>query len=327
MSALLKHLRTRLSGGFVLAFHDIAPDRLTDLVESLHPARAVSLTELIDRSKGGRPTSGLFAITVDDGVGETVRNLSRVFVARNWPGTFYICTRYVDSMEAMAFQWWRKIMPLLPSKTLSLKSGPLDLSKKRAIQELSKRMERMWHSERLESYLPLIRELAQVAGHEHGLEVASIRPPDPITWSEVAQLSSNELISFESHGVSHAAVATLSEEELLFEMKHSRNVIASHSGRPCRHFAYPFGSERSIGSRAATAAQLFYDSASTMNLGGVDGANPWLLPRIPLYPKNPAWFANLKILLTCNRVSAPITRASYSPAETGTASFAGKSGA
>jgi len=32
-------------------------------------------------------------------------------------------------------------------------------------------------------------------------------------------------------------------------------------------------------------------------LGHVDHANPWLLPRIPLYPKNSILFARLKILL------------------------------
>jgi hypothetical protein len=42
-----------------------------------------------------------------------------------------------------------------------------------------------------------------------------------------------------------------------------------------------------------------------MNLGHVDFANPWLLPRIPLYyPKNSILFARLKILLKCGAVSS-----------------------
>jgi len=41
-----------------------------------------------------------------------------------------------------------------------------------------------------------------------------------------------------------------------------------------------------------------------MNLGHVDHANPWLLPRIPLYPKNSILFARLKILLKCGAVSS-----------------------
>lgn len=62
--------------------------------------------------------------------------------------------------------------------------------------------------------------------------------------------------------------------------------LPAHSGRDCRHLAYPFGSWTSIGARAAAAAARFYDSATTMTLGHVEGANPSLVPRIPLYPEN-----------------------------------------
>jgi len=36
-----------------------------------------------------------------------------------------------------------------------------------------------------------------------------------------------------------------------------------------------------------------------MSLGCVDSANPWLLPRIPLYPQNSRKFVQLKVLLKC----------------------------
>jgi len=303
MSALLNYLRTRYSNGFVLAFHDIQPERLANLIESIQPAEAIPLSELVDRSKRAKPTRGLFSITVDDGVGETVRGLSRLFRTRGWPGTFYLATKYVESAEGMGFQWWRNLIPLLPAKRIALKSGVIDLSRQGAVRDLSKNMEAMWHSQRLETYFSLTLELAEIVMREHGFTIDSIRPPEPITWAEVAQLSQDELIRFESHGVTHAAMSTLTDEELVFEMKHSRDVIAEHTCQPCRHLAYPFGSERSIGTRAATIAQRFYDSAATMTLGSVESADPWLLPRIPLYTENPIWYANLKVLLKCSRLS------------------------
>ncbi len=301
MADLWKQLRTRLARGFVLAFHDIEPVRLAELVDSIQPAEAVSLTELINRRTRGKSTSGLFAITVDDGVGDTVRNLSQLFVKRGWPGTFYVCTSYVES-RGMCFQWWRKILPLLPKTKLELKNGTIDLTRPGAVPELARRMEIMWHSQRLETYFPLTLELADLVVRERGVSLDAIQPPRSITWPEIAQLSRSELISFESHGVTHGAMSALTQEELVFEMRHSQNLISTNTGRPCRHLAYPFGSARSIGPRAAAVAQSFYDSAATMALGSVDAANPWLLPRIPLYPENPTWFAKLKILLTCNRL-------------------------
>jgi peptidoglycan/xylan/chitin deacetylase (PgdA/CDA1 family) len=302
--SLFQRFITGFSGGFVLAFHEIPPERFAEFVDCLRPAQPVHLSELVQRSKESKSTSGLFAITVDDGVGDNVRALARLCLARACPVTFYIPTHYLDTAEGMAFQWWRLLKPLLPRKKLELTSGVLDLSHARAIDGLSRKMELLWHSQRLESYLPLTMELAEIVIRESGLTRAAIQPPRPITWREVADTSQNDLIRFESHGVSHAAMSSLTEEELVFEMKHSRDLVTEHTGRPCRHLAYPFGSWQSIGARTASTAERFYDSAVTMKLGHVDFANSWLLPRIPLYPKNSVLFSRLKILLKCGAVSS-----------------------
>ena len=295
---------SEFSRGFVLAFHEIPPERLAEFVDCLQPAQAVPLSELVRRSKESKSTSGLFAITVDDGVGDNVRALARLCLAKAWPVTFYIPTQYLDTGVGMAFQRWRHLKPLLPRKKLELTSGVIDLSRARAIDGLSRKIEQLWYSQRLESYLPLTAELVEIVSRERWVTREDVQPAPPITWREVADISRNDLIRFESHGVSHAAMSTLTEQELVFEMKHSRDSVTEHTGRPCRHLAYPFGNWQSIGARVAAMAERFYDSAVTMNLGHVDYANPWLLPRIPLYPKNSILFARLKILLKCGAVSS-----------------------
>lgn len=295
---------TGFSRGFVLAFHEIPPERLAEFVDCVRPAQPVPLSELVERSKQCKSTSGLFAITVDDGVGETVRALSRLCRTKAWPITFYVPTRYLDTEEGMAFQLWRCLKPMLPRKRLELTSGPIDLTPPGAIEQLSLRMERRWHSQRLESYLPFTRELLEIAARERRVTLSAIRPPAPIAWQEVTELSKSDLIRFESHGVSHAAMSSLTDEELTFEMKHSRDVVTEHTGRLCRHLAYPFGNSQSIGARAVTAAGRFYDSAVTMTLGHVHAANPWLMPRIPLYAENSRMIGRMKILLYCSKISS-----------------------
>jgi peptidoglycan/xylan/chitin deacetylase (PgdA/CDA1 family) len=299
---LFQRFMTTLSGGFVLALHQMPPERLTGFVECLRPAQPVPLSELVERSKRGCSTSGLFAITVDDGEGDNVRALAQLFRARAWPATFYLPTRYLDTSEGMVFQLWRGMKPLLPRRKLGLKSRVIDLSYPDAVEDLSQQMELLWHTRRPEAYLPLTLELAQIAVQESGRIIPAIPTPPPITWPEVAELSKDDLIQFESHGISHTAVSALTVEELEFEMKHSRDVVAEHTGRPCRHLAYPFGSPQSIGSGAAAVARRFYDSAVTMSLGHVDSADPWLLPRIPLYPTNSNLLVRLKILLKCSEI-------------------------
>jgi peptidoglycan/xylan/chitin deacetylase (PgdA/CDA1 family) len=146
-------------------------------------------------------------------------------------------------------------------------------------------------------------ELADVVTREKGIARAELQPAAPIPWSEAGELARSDLLRFESHGVSHAAMSSLTEEELVFEMKHSRDAVTERTGRECRHLAYPFGSPLSIGARAAAVAKRFYDSATTMSLGHVDSANPWLLPRIPLYPENSMLRARLKIVLKCSGIN------------------------
>ena len=146
-------------------------------------------------------------------------------------------------------------------------------------------------------------EIVEAVLRETGISTEELLPSPPISWEAVSELSKDDLFSFESHGISHVAMSALSEEALALEMKQSRDTISEHTGRPCRHLAYPFGSSMSIGVLPPAMAQRFYDSAATMDLGHVDAANPWLLPRIPLYSENSTLTARLKVALKCSRLT------------------------
>lgn len=302
--SIFRRLMLRLSGGFVIALHDMPPERLDAFMEGFWPARPVPLAELVTRSKRGKPTAGLFAITVDDGVGDNVRPLVEVFRARGWPATFYLPTDYIHTGRLMPFQWWWRLKPFVPRKKFRLKSGPVDLSSPANLEAFSKQVQRIWRRERPEAYLPLIMELIDIVSRETGMTLDDLqRPNAPIPWGDVERLSRDELIRFESHSVSHTAMSALTEEELAFEMRRSQEVLEEHTSRPCRHFCYPFGCPESIGALAPAVARRFYDSATTMSLGSVEGADPWLLPRIPLYPKNSVFVARMKVLLTCTTLN------------------------
>jgi peptidoglycan/xylan/chitin deacetylase (PgdA/CDA1 family) len=118
----------------------------------------------------------------------------------------------------------------------------------------------------------------------------------PITWDEVEVLARSELIDFESHGVSHAALAGLDAAELEFELAASRAAISQRTGKRCRHFCYPFGGDESIGRIAPSVVARYYDSAATMNRGRLTEGNPYRLPRIPLYCGDTPGLAQLKVV-------------------------------
>jgi peptidoglycan/xylan/chitin deacetylase (PgdA/CDA1 family) len=307
---ILLRLARPFCGGFILVFHEIPARQFIRFVEALDGFHVVHLTELVKRVRHRKPTRGLFAITVDDGVGENVRALARAMQEKHWPGTFYLPSGYLDSGVAMPFQWLRAVEPFLPKRAISLTSGAIDLSGPGAYEKLWRRMETLWRTRRPDAYLPFIMELVDAAAAERGLPKTALEPPRPIGWEEVRQLSRSDLISFESHGVSHVALSSLTEQELEWELEHSRNRIAENTARPCRHFCYPFGSIESIGPLAPAIARRYYDSAVTMYMGHVDGANPWVLPRIPLYPKNSMLFAGLKLALKCTPMANVVVRRS-----------------
>jgi peptidoglycan/xylan/chitin deacetylase (PgdA/CDA1 family) len=294
----------RRAGGFVLALHEIPPQQMAGFIEGMQPAKPVHLDELVQRRKRQRSCAGLFAITVDDGVATNVRALSRLCVQRGWPVTHFLPTQYLDTREPMAFQLWWRLKPLLPHTRLELRSGTVDLSRPASLKAFVKKIESAWYFGRAESYFPVTLELARIVEHEHGLSIEELRAPAPIGWQEVAELSRSDLVRFESHGVSHTAVAALREEEIAFEMRESQRIVSEHTGRPCRHFCYPFGGNASIGALAPQVARRFYDSAATMNLGPVDTSDPWLMPRIPLYPENSLLSARMKVVLKCSRGNA-----------------------
>ena len=292
----LQYVAGRLAGGFILAFHNPPVERFVEHIESLGPNRPVSLSELVERHARGGSTAGLFAITFDDGVGDTVRAITTVIAKRQWPVTFFLPTGYLERPLGMPFQWVRAIEPYLPARSIALPSGPLDLSTPGALRAFAKQMARLMYTGRSDRYAPLIMELVDFV-LAHGLaERRTIEPPAPVTWDEVSRLSRNALIRFESHGVSHCALSALEPDEIERELRESRDTIRAHTNLPCEHFCYPFGGRESIGSSAPQIAARYYRSAVTMTRGRLGGHGLHLLPRIPLYPDDDGAVARLKVL-------------------------------
>jgi peptidoglycan/xylan/chitin deacetylase (PgdA/CDA1 family) len=287
-----------LFGPFVLAFHNLPAARFEAHIEALRPNEPVPLSTLVDRIKQGKPTRGTFAITVDDGVGETVRALGAVAVEREWPVTFYLPTRYLDTGEGIPFQWLELIAPRLPSASTRVGSMEIDASTPAARRQFEESVKRIMKTRPAIEYVPFIQALIERARAEGWIAPHELQAPAPIAWHEVATLARHEVIQFESHGVSHTAVSVLPVDDLEQELKDSRDRIVEHSNRPCRHFCYPFGGPESIGHRAAAVVERFYDSAVTLTRGRLNGRNPYLLPRIPVYERDTASVARLKTL-TC----------------------------
>jgi len=286
----------RLSGGFILAYHDVPSEVFEQQILALAPNEPVHLSELLERARTGRNSAGLFAVTFDDGVASTVRSIDAVCRRRSWPVTFYLPTLYLDERRGLPFQKWDRVLPHLPRVVIRLPSRTIDLRTDDAFGRFVSGVNCALYTQPRDSYAPLIEELVHWVLEQRLATNEQLLPPEPILWSEVATLSRQETIRFESHGVTHTAVVALSPRALEAELRTSQQRISEHTNRDCRHFCYPFGARESIGSLAPALVAQVFDTATTMLRGRLRGHARSHLPRIPMYDGDGPAAARLKIL-------------------------------
>ena len=95
-------------------------------------------------------------------------------------------------------------------------------------------------------------------------------------------------IEFQSHGVTHKNIDSLSEGEASFEIAQSKSDIESHLGKPCIFIAWPHGSYS--GYAISLLPGLGYRGAVGYGQGkneNVTTINLYVMKRITLFYKNP----------------------------------------
>jgi peptidoglycan/xylan/chitin deacetylase (PgdA/CDA1 family) len=196
----------------------------------------------------------------------------------------------------MPFQLLRVIERYAPPIALEVLGQTIDLTTPEATRTFVKRMKTSMYTRPWAEYGPLLRALTALLVERRLVDAGRLAAPAAITWSEIETLARNPLVSFESHGVSHTALAALSHDEIEQELVASQCAISERTGRSCRHFCYPYGGPASIGEAAPAHVARHYRSATTMSRGRLGRHALPLLPRVPVYPHDDADLVRLKVL-------------------------------
>ena len=292
----LERLLSGFGNGFILGYHNPPSKRFIEQIEAFRGLKITPLSEMVDRIRRGQSTAGCLAITVDDGVRTTVQALSSAALDRRWPVTFYLPTQYLDDPASAIHMLWTNLSAHLPLGTFKLSSGTYELTDKEKRMKFRKAMKHRLHTRPMSEYESLFRELRDHLVSSGAATLEELNPAPPITWEEVTEYSKTDLLDFQSHGVSHEAASVMNAAQFESELKVSQIKIREATGKPCRHFCYPFGGHVSIGAKAPKLAAKYYDSAVTMARGRLRGNELMMLPRVAIQDQDSPGLARLKVL-------------------------------
>ena len=278
--------------GVILAYHDAPPEIVEAHLDVIARVfRIASMDEVADRLQRDGDCAGLAAVTFDDGFERAIVGAVALVRSRGWPMTFYLPTRWVDG--GMAY-WFTRLVDLLataPSTPVGRfgRTWRLDLPEERiAFQaQVGERLTRV-AAHAADSFLDeLEAETSRGRPHVPPSAAPAAAGTRAVTWAQVKEAALVPGVTFGSHTVTHSCLAAIGPADLESEIVGARDAIAARTGRPVRHFCYPYGGMDRIGSRAIEVAGRVHDTAVTLERGlAGPGSNRLLLPRVAAYPKD-----------------------------------------
>jgi peptidoglycan/xylan/chitin deacetylase (PgdA/CDA1 family) len=102
-----------------------------------------------------------------------------------------------------------------------------------------------------------------------------------LSWSQIKELSQDELVTIGSHTVNHLPLHSLTAERSTYEILQSKEIIESHLSKKIKHFCYPLGSHGK--KEIDILSKTNYATATTIKMANLFRANldhPFSLPRI-----------------------------------------------
>lgn len=104
-----------------------------------------------------------------------------------------------------------------------------------------------------------------------------------LTTAQLLELAADPLVTIGSHGTDHTRMGKASREKQLYELTVSKAKLEALLGKPCRYFAYPFGSYNETTLELAKGAgyDLIYAVKGRPLLRG-NHDDPYTIPRLSI---------------------------------------------
>lgn len=266
---MLHHVRPEAPGAFEPnRILKITPQFLDTVIHQVLEAGfdIVSMDEAHLRLSEGDFERPFAAFTFDDGYRDNRDHAYPILRRHGVPFTIYVPTDYADGVGDL---WWLTLEQLISAiDGVSLKmDGVFRRFSTKAPGEKHDAYHKIywWLRGISEDYArQVVRELAQ----QITLDGNELCRQQIMRWDELKALAADPLVTIGAHTRRHFALSRLSASAAHLEMEESVKRIERELERPCRHFSYPYGDDRSAGPREfAMARELGLKTAVTTRKG------------------------------------------------------------
>jgi peptidoglycan/xylan/chitin deacetylase (PgdA/CDA1 family) len=179
------------------------------------------------------------ALTFDDAYRDFLDIVAPLAKTLGLPVTFYVTVAPLDHEELLWFDQIYCSVAATNAPQVSLESCVSPPYKLRSAEE---------RVAAAVGLCDLVSRLSPNARKKAVVELVDKLGPGPVrakdlylSRSDVAQLARQDTITIASHSFTHSNLLSLTDEELVCELAHSKSELEAISGKPVRHFSYPNG--------------------------------------------------------------------------------------
>lgn len=267
-----------------LRSHEISPEFLDRAITALKRWKFdfVSIDQIGERMQQAAPARRFVTLSFDGGSRDFMTFAYPVLSRHRVPFTLYAPTGFVDGV---ASAWWLALEQVV--------------ARNARIALVMDRVERRFNvsrlSEKYELYeilhdwmLTLSPDELAIAINDlcgrYGVDLKSVSRDIAMSWQDLTMLARDPRATIGCATVNYPNLARTKGTTVLREMTMGRMVLETALGRPCQHFAYPFGARGTFGPRdmqLAREAGFVTAVSAGPGLFRADGqSNLMALPRI-----------------------------------------------
>ena len=248
---------------------EVTPDFLDDVIVALRAMECaiVTLDELHARLVEGNFDRRCVCLTFDDGYRDNLLWAYPILKRHAVPFTVYIPTAFPEGRGDL---WWLTLEAVVKSAdriAIKLEGRERVVACATAPEKREAFAALYWSLRALpseEEMRDAIRALAAL----HGVDTAGLCAELCMTWSEIADLAADPLVTIGAHTVSHFMLRKAGDDVVRREMADSAAAIESALGARPAHFSYPVGDVSAAGPREfAIARELGFKTAVTTRPG------------------------------------------------------------